>query len=411
VRWISCQIGAREHYAIPRALHRAGALQALVTETWLPPGHPLGTMKASLRQRFHPELRNARVVSANFANIVLELRGKFAGKNGWSLILQRNRWFQRMAARHLSRSNFGHSTSNSQVTLFAYSYAARELFRFAKGRGWRTVLGQIDPGFHEEKLVRKLFNESSGDLGDWRPAPSQYWQDWCEECELADCIVVNSEWSRQGLLAENVPGKKLHVIPLAFDETTDTTCASFSREYPKRFTVDRPLRVLFLGQINLRKGVRPLLEAVWSLKEKPIEFWFVGPIQIQVPDRFRSHAKVRWFGPVSRHATAKFYRDADIFLFPTLSDGFGLTQLEAQRWKLPVIASGYCGDVVENGHNGIRLQGVTVDSICSALTNCQRSPTLLADFAQRSITPERFSIQTLGSRLLALPEQRCVAKC
>jgi glycosyltransferase involved in cell wall biosynthesis len=208
-----------------------------------------------------------------------------------------------------------------------------------------------------------------------------------------------------------VPGKKLHVIPLAFDETTDTTCASFSREYPKRFTVDRPLRVLFLGQINLRKGVRPLLEAVWSLKEKPIEFWFVGPIQIQVPDRFRSHAKVRWFGPVSRHATAKFYRDADIFLFPTLSDGFGLTQLEAQRWKLPVIASGYCGDVVENGHNGIRLQGVTVDSICSALTNCQRSPTLLADFAQRSITPERFSIQTLGSRLLALPEQRCVAKC
>jgi hypothetical protein len=65
--------------------------------------------------------------------------------------------------------------------------------------------------------------------------------------------------------------------------------------------------------------------------------------------------------------------------------------------------------VVENGHNGIRLEGVTADSICSALTNCQRSPTLLADFAQRSIAPEQFSIQSLGSRLLALPEKRCVA--
>jgi glycosyltransferase involved in cell wall biosynthesis len=409
VRWISCQLGAREHYAIPRALDRAGALQALVTETWVPPGNPLGAIKASLRQRFHPELRNARVVSANFASIVSELRGKLTGKDGWSPILQRNRWFQRMAARHLSRSNFHHNTSNSQITLFAYSYAARELFRFAKGRGWRTVLGQIDPGLDEEKLVRKLFDESSGDLADWRPAPPDYWQNWREECELADCIVVNSEWSRRGLLAENVPAKKLHVIPLAFEETTDTTCASFSREYPERFTAERPLRVLFLGQINLRKGVRPLLEAAWSLKEKPIEFWFVGPIQIQVPHRFRSHAKVRWFGPVSGQATAKFYRDADVFLFPTLSDGFGLTQLEAQRWKLPVIASGYCGDVVENGDNGIRLQGVTVDSICSALTNCQRSPTLLSDFAQRSIAPERFSIQSLGSRLLALPEQRCVA--
>ena len=58
---------------------------------------------------------------------------------------------------------------------------------------------------------------------------------------------------------------------------------------------------------------------------------------------------------------------------------------------------------------GIRLQGVTVDLICAALTNCQCSPTLLADFARRSIAPERFSIQSLGSRLLALPEQRCVA--
>jgi hypothetical protein len=58
---------------------------------------------------------------------------------------------------------------------------------------------------------------------------------------------------------------------------------------------------------------------------------------------------------------------------------------------------------------GIRPQNVTVDSICSPLTNCHRSPTLLADFARRSIAPERFSIQTLGSRLLALPEKRCVA--
>ena len=231
----------------------------------------------------------------------------------------------------------------------------------------------------------------------------RYWQDWREECELADCIVANSEWSRQGLLAENVTAKKLHVLPLAYEETTDSACASFSREYPERFTVKRPLRVLFLGQINLRKGVRPLLEAAWSLREEPIEFWFVGPIQIEVPHSFRSNPKVRWFGGVSRQATARFYRDADVFLFPTLSDGFGLTQLEAQRWKLPVVASGCCGEVVENGHNGIRLQGVTVDSICSALTECQRSPALLAEFARQSVTPERFSIQSLGVRLLALP--------
>jgi hypothetical protein len=73
--------------------------------------------------------------------------------------------------------------------------------------------------------------------------------------------------------------------------------------------------------------------------------------------------------PSGRCQLWKVRRWSQYILFPTLSDGFGLTQLEAQRWKLPIIASGYCGDVVENGHNGIRLEGVTVDSICSALTD------------------------------------------
>ena len=163
---------------------------------------PTLSSRTSQRPRRVGQLHKHRVRTG-----VESLPGKTAGRSFWN----GTDWFQRMAVRHLSRSNFHHNTSNSQITLFAYSYAARELFRFAKGRGWRTVLGQIDPGLHEEKLVRKLFDESSGDLGDWRPAPSDYWQNWREECELADCIVVNSEWSRQGLLAENVPAKKLHV--------------------------------------------------------------------------------------------------------------------------------------------------------------------------------------------------------
>ena len=57
---------------------------------------------------------------------------------------------------------------------------------------------------------------------------------------------------------------------------------------------------------------------------------------------------VRWIGPVSRAKTAAFYRQADLLVFPTFSDGFGLTQLEAQAWKLPIIATKFCGDVVQD---------------------------------------------------------------
>ena len=59
--------------------------------------------------------------------------------------------------------------------------------------------------------------------------------------------------------------------------------------------------------------------------------------------------------PVTRKQAAEFYRDADVFILPTLSDGFAITQLEAQAHGLPVIASKNCGKVVENGVNGIIL--------------------------------------------------------
>jgi glycosyltransferase involved in cell wall biosynthesis len=78
---------------------------------------------------------------------------------------------------------------------------------------------------------------------------------------------------------------------------------------------------------------------------------------------------VRWIGSVPREDAARFYRDADVFLFPTFSDGFGLTQLEAQAWKLPVIATKFCGDVVEDGKNGYLLPEITssIPSPSSAL--------------------------------------------
>ena len=63
VPWICCQLGAREHYAIPRALFRLGMLDLLVTDAWVPPSSLLAKIcgrSQSSRDRFHDELREAR---------------------------------------------------------------------------------------------------------------------------------------------------------------------------------------------------------------------------------------------------------------------------------------------------------------------------------------------------------------
>jgi glycosyltransferase involved in cell wall biosynthesis len=291
-------------------------------------------------------------------------------------------------------------TVNSETTLFCYSYAALGLFRFAKAQGWRTVLGQIDPGPVEERLVARLRREADGRASDWMPAPSQYWLDWREECGLADRIVVNSDWSRRALSEEGVPAEKIAVVPLAYSPPTGA--AGFQRKYPPVFTTARPLRVLFLGQFGLRKGAIPLMDAMRALRDEPIEFTIVGPAHVNVPPDLQDHSRVRWLGAVPRGETVSFYQNADVFLFPTFSDGFGLTQLEAQAWNLPVITSKFCGEVVQDGRNGLLLPEVTSQAIAGALRECAGQPGLLANFAHNSISARQFTLKRLADNLRGL---------
>jgi glycosyltransferase involved in cell wall biosynthesis len=287
----------------------------------------------------------------------------------------------------------------------AYSYAARDIFRFAKQQGWKTVLGQIDPGPVEEKIVADEAARVPELAGDWHPVPPEYWDTWQEECSLADHIIVNSEWSRAALIKGGVSGEKLSVVPLAYElagPRDHGTTGPLERQYPDRFDQRRPLRVLFLGQVNLRKGVAHLFDAIRQLKNEPIEFWFVGPVQVLIPSELQNNPRVRWFDVVPRSEVDSFYRKADLLIFPTLSDGFGLTQLEAQARSLPIIASRFCGEVVRDGQNGLLLENLTGETICEVLRQCIANPELLAQLAAGSGNFEAHSLDEVSERLFEL---------
>ena len=383
--WLCCQLGAREHYVVPRALEQSGLLRELITDLWVRPGSVLRSLRSGLAGRFHPGLSSARVTAMNFDALTFELGAVRA--SGWRLITRRNDWFQRSVVDQLVRN---HSAAN--LTVFAYSYAAAEIFKVARKRGWRTVMGQIDPGHVEERIVAELMPKGHS------PAPPEYWRRWRCECDLADQIIVNSSWSRDALLSEGIDGKKIHVIPLAFEPTEEAT--TFVRSYPNAFTTERPLRVLFLGQINYRKGAIQLFDAVKQMAGEPVEFWFVGPLQVEIPHELKD--KVRWFGVAPRSDVSRYYRDADVFILPTFSDGFGLTQLEAQSWKLPVVASRYCGEVVKDGVNGLLLENLSPTKISNALYQLLRSPESLDAMSQNSRVDERFSLPSLAASLSSL---------
>lgn len=405
MRWICCQLGAREHYAVPRALHRAGALRGLVTEAWCPPGSaPIDLSGAGLRrlaERHEPELDSATVSHFTARALGFELGERLRRRSGWASMMARNDWFQTQALKALARFE----APAGETVLFAYSHAAGRLLDYARSRGWHTVLGQIDPGIEEERLIAREVAAHPRWAVNWAPAPPDYWDAWRRECDLAERIVVNSGWSASLLARAGVDDGKVDVVPLVLEGAQ--SAAAPPRRYPAAFGRDRPLRVLFLGVLTPRKGLRAVLDAIELLRgDETVEFRFVGPQPdggtlplTSAPD---ARPRVIFEGAVPRSETGRFYAEADVFLFPTLSDGFGLTQLEARAWRLPTIASSHCGEVVTDDIDGLLLPSVDGMAIRDALVAVRDNPQRLQRFADAIAPRPEFTLSGLADALATL---------
>lgn len=398
--WIVCQIGAREHYVLAEGLHRRGQLRALITDRWAAPGSLAASLPGALGRRLadrcNPALASARVVHFTGASLARELAARLPGApRGWAKIMVDNAWFEARTVAALAQGRL--LAGSVKPVVFAYSYAALGILQAAKAAGCTTVLGQIDPAVTEEDIVAALPQS-----GQFQRTPPGYWPRWRQECALADHIVVNSAWSRDGLVQAGIPAAKLQVVPLAYSAPPPPV----RLPVPDAFSAQRPLRVLFLGSLIARKGIFEVLGAARLLADAPVEFHLVGPGGTALAADLSGLPRVIDHGPVPRGDIHRHFAAADLFVLPTHSDGFALTQLEAQAHGLPVIASRHCGDVVADGVNGALLGQVSAQALAAAVRAYLANPALIAAQGQAALSAlDRFSPDRVIDALLAVTGQ------
>lgn len=385
MKWIVCHLGAREHYAIPRALHASHHLECLLTDFWVKPNSLLSSIPGlqRLSDRYHSDLSEVDVLAPNVQIFSAEILWRLQNNSFLEKSIQKNHLFQHWVIQQLERMDLP-----KDLTLFAYSYAANEILQYAKSKGWKTVLGQFDPGPEEERIVAEEFSKYQHLGVSWTPVPEGYWDKWYEEIELADRVMVNSTWSKDCLIKEGLNTAKIDVVPLVFHDSNQSPA-------PDK-PIKQPFQVLFLGQINLRKGVARLLEAMELLKDEAVELILAGPTEID-PSAWQSLPNVKWLGSIPRSRVKSIYQSSDVFILPTLSDGYALTQLEALAFGIPVIASHHCGDVVRENENGWILPNLEASTIAEVIKKAMRERTQLT-----CLTPPQFTLSDLSNRLLSL---------
>jgi glycosyltransferase involved in cell wall biosynthesis len=403
-QWICTQIGAREHYAVPRALHQVERLGALYTDFWA--GPLVRKMKInklrSLATRFHSDLAGAVVKSWNFRSLLWEAglrrRSQGGGIHGTYFgFIEVGRKFACAVRDDLRRRPL----SPRETIFFAYDTGAVESFEWLRERDIPCVLNQMDPSRVEVDLVRAEEKQWPGWTVRAIEVPEEYFCRREREWKLADRVVVNSEFCRQGLIQQGVPAEKLVVIPLCY-EADGLEQTADARPGPSRL---RPLKLLFLGQVILRKGIQYLIEAAKLLRNEPVHFDVVGPIGISDDALKSAPANMTFHGRASRDQIGKWYQQSDVFVLPTLSDGFAVTQIEAMAHGLPVITTPNCGEVVTDGVDGFIVPPRQAEIFVKTVYRYLGEPgLLLAHRAAALRKSKQFKIDQLIPQLLLLEE-------
>ncbi len=183
------------------------------------------------------------------------------------------------------------------------------------------------------------------------------------EYEEADAIVVPSRFVYRTFVEAGVPASKLSIVAeTALPRTTHTSRDGLRalRQTP---------RILFVGQIGVRKGIPYLLQAFGRLRT-PATLRLVGPADRRLMARLGPLPPgVELAGPKAGADLAAEYASADVFVLPSVEDGFGLVTVEAMAAGLPVVVSGHAGsaDIVDDGVDGFVVPARDADALLDRL--------------------------------------------
>ena len=219
-----------------------------------------------------------------------------------------------------------------------------------------------------------------------------------QEYSLANTLLVFSEFHRKSFISAGFPENRLFLCPLwvefHFWRQAKTNAPN---DQP-----DAPLKLLFVGDVSLRKGIPFLIKAVGACG-KAVRLTIVGPLTSSRNELFLANtpANVRYLPPQSKTDLRKTYATHDVLILPSVAELFGRVALEAMAAGLPVILTENCGAPVPDP--SWRVPAMDPESLAKRIMEYVDDRTLvLKDGEQAARFAVKFTALAYRQRIQAL---------
>lgn len=337
---------------------------------------PLRPMARRFGRRYFPPLKHAPKIQGKLGEL-RRLIIRALGLGNDALAYEANDWLMRTMRRECRRV--------SVRAVHAYEDCSLWQFQEAKRLG-KACIYDMPIGYYPAWENKQA--ELARQFVDWLPTgglPSSRYvrpQQKCQEMELADLVLAPSSFVADTIRAF-YPNKALALAPYGVDLEFWTVGG--------RNEGSEVLRFIYTGQISLRKGIPILLQAWERAALRSAELQLVGSWYLSDSRRASLPRGVTHVSALSSEALRDHYRRADVFVFPSFFEGFGLVLLEAMACGLPAIAStATAGADVLTEASGRLLPVGDLDSLVDALRwfNQNRSQLLAMSRAARKRAEE-----------------------
>lgn len=201
-----------------------------------------------------------------------------------------------------------------------------------------------------------------------------------QEYQEADYIFVPSEFAYQSFIENGIDVRKLRLIPFGVNMRDGQRVTRNGGE--------RRFKILYVGQISMRKGVQYLLQAWLSLNLENAELILVGAVDSEfkrVLDKFMSELDQLRVTLTGFTDPTPYYQSADIFVFPSIEEGSALVTYEALAAGLPVVTTFNSGSVVRNGVEGVIVPIRDLIALEKAILQLYKDESLRKQMSQAAI--------------------------